>query len=227
MTPRPSRAPSAVALALAALALAACTDGRFEGGPAVDYALDLAGLGGADEAVAAEPVTTSIGPPLLVGYRAVRVALPSTGTRGQARYFVAPDGVEIGMNDGHLTRAIGLGVALQGMYLPDDSPHLTGFVQGARDGAVTDRVADYFVDGTILHDAYRCKLSYIPREGEKGIVAERCRRLFGGPGFDNTYWTEGDRIVCSLQWFHPEADKLQFFETAEQAQTLDLNSEGC
>lgn len=226
--PQPARRASRAGIAFLLLAaLAACTNGRLAGGPVLDYGLGLVGLGETPAPAAPAQAIESDGPPLLVGYRSVRVGLPSSGMRGQSRYYVAPDGVEIAMNNGFVTRAIGLGVDLKGMYLPVESPYLNDFVQGARDGAVTDRVADYYAKGDILHDSYRCALAYVPREGDKGIVTERCRRLVGGAGFRNTYWTEGNRVVCSLQWFHPQADPLQFFETAQQAQTLDLTEEGC
>ncbi len=230
MSHTPKRSSRAVSVLVGAVALvaglAACTNGKFQGGAALDFGLELVGLG-KDKAPAAEPVTTSIGPPLFVGYNAIRVAIPSTGTRGQSRYFVAPDGAEIAMQNGFVTRVIGLGIDLEGMFLPADGPYKATFVQAARDGTVTERVADYYRKGRIVHDSFRCALTYIPREEGKGIVSEQCRRIFGGPGFRNTYWTEGDRVVCSLQWFHPDADFLQFFETPQQAQTLDLNEQGC
>jgi len=212
--------------ALAVTALAACENGRFKSNPAFDYGLDLAGLG-REEIAAPVVAAPSVGAPLIVGYNAVRVAIPSVGNRGQSRYFVAPDGVEIATNNGMVTRVIGLGLDLQGMFLATDSPYLGNLVAAARRGATAERVADYYRKGEILHDTYRCALSYAPGAGKKGIVIERCRRFFGSSGFQNTYWTEDDRIVCSIQWFHPDADMLQFFETAEQAQSLDLRQQGC
>lgn len=206
--------------------LSACTNGKFNGGPVVDAGLDLFGYGKTAEP-APEEAAPSIGPPLIVGYRTTRVAIPSVGARGQSRYFVAPDGVEIAMNQGFVTRVVGLGVNLEGMFLPAESPYLNDFVDSARKGEVTDRTADYYRKGRILHDHFRCALTYVPREGTKGIVNEQCRRFFGGPGFRNTYWTDGGSIVCSLQWFHPDADPLQFFQTAQQAQSLDLTKQGC
>lgn len=218
------RAASFAAILFALAALAACTDGEFSGGPAVDLGLDLVGLG-EEEAQPPAPAL-SIGAPLIVGYNAIRVALPGTGTSGQSQTFAAPDGAQIAMNSGHVTRVIGLGVDLQGMFLPV-TPYAKGFVRAAQEGAITERVADYFKEGRIVHDIFRCSLVYVPSEGAKGVITEQCRRFFGGPGFRNTYWTEENRIICSLQWFHPEADFLQFFETEQQAQTLDLNRQGC
>jgi len=220
-----TRPAGTIATALLLAVMAGCTDGRLASSPILDYGMELVGLG-PDDAPPAE-AAPSIGPPLFVGYNTIRVALPNTENRGQSRNYVAPDGVEIAMNNGHVTRVIGLGLDLEGMYLPSEGPYVTGFVQAAREGAVTDRVADYFSKRQMIHDTFRCSLNYVPREGDKGIVNEQCRRFFGGPGFRNTYWTEGDRIVCSLQWFHPKADKLQFFETPAQAQRLDLTKEGC
>jgi len=206
--------------------LTACTNGRFNGGPILDTSLDLLGIG---KKVAQEPreEATTVGPPLIVGYKTARVALPNTRTKGKSRYFAAEDGVEIATNGGFVTRVVGLGLNLEGMFLPAESPYLNDFVGSARKGSVTDRIANYYRKGYILDDSFRCSLTYVPREGTKGIVNEQCRRSFGGPGFRNTYWTDGDRIVCSLQWFHPDADHLQLFETAAQAQTLDLNQQGC
>jgi len=209
-----------------AAGLSACVNGEFVSNPAIDLGLEVVGLGKKDEPVAVPPPTS--GAPLIVGYETTRVALPNTGPRGQSQYYVAPDGVEIAMNGSFVTRAIGLGFDLQGMYLPKDSPYTSGFVQAARENVVTDRVADYYRNGHILNDSFRCALTYVPRENGKGIVNEQCRRLFGGLGFRNTYWTEGDRVVCSLQWFHPDSTgQLQFFETAEQAQAIDLRQQGC
>ena len=224
---RPSTRCGGMIAVIALAGLTACSNGEFNSNPVFDYGLDLMGLGEEDEAPAPQP-TTSIGPPLYVGYKTIRVAIASTGSSGQSRTFVAPDGVEIAMNNGHVTQVIGLGLNLEGMYLPAESPYVTNFVQAARDETVTERTADYYVQRKIVHDTFRCALTYVPREGTKGIVNEQCRRFFGGPGFRNTYWTDEDRIVCSLQWFHPQAEQpLQFFETPEQAQTLDLNEQGC
>lgn len=214
-----------IAFALLLAALAGCTDGKFDSNPIFDYGLSLAGYG--PEASSLSDPAPSIGPPLFVGYKAARVGIPYTKNSGQSRVYAAPDGVEITMNNGHVTRVIGLGINLEGMYLPSDSPYTGNFVQAAREGSITERTADYFRKRQIFNDAFRCALNYVPREGDKGIVTEQCRRFFGGPGFRNTYWTEGDRVVCSLQWFHPDVDSLQFFETPEQAQRLDLNKEGC
>jgi len=217
---------AAIIAAVCLTGMVACTNGKFDGGPAVNFGLSLVGLGDDDPEPVADPVVSTEAP-LLVGYKAIRVAIPGTGTSGQSRTFVAPDGVEIAMNNGHVARVIGLGFDLQGMFLPADSPYTDNFVQAAREGALTERVADYYRKGFIVHDTFRCALNYVPREGDKGIVTEQCRRFFGGPGFRNTYWTTGDRITCSLQWFHPDADSMQFFETAQQAGTLDLNEQGC
>jgi len=211
--------------ALALAALAACENGRFMSNPILDFGLERVGLGrGAAKAPVEVP---SVGPPLIVGYNDIRVALPGVGERGPSRYYVASDGVEVGMNDGLVTRVIGLGLDLQGMYFAPDSPYLGNLVAAVRAQTVDERVADYYVKGRIVHDTYRCALSYAPGEGDKGVITEECRRFFGTSGFRNTYWTEGDRVVCSLQWFHPEADMLQFFETEQQAVSLDLRKQGC
>jgi len=211
--------------AIAIAALAACENGRFRSNPLLDFGLQAVGLGrGAAEAPVEQP---SVGPPLIVGYNDIRVGIPGTGARGESLYYVASDGVEIAMNSGNVTRVIGLGLDLQGMYLAPDSPYLGNLVAAARERTVAERVADYYVKGRIVHDTYRCGLSYAPGAGNRGVVTEQCRRFFGTSGFQNTYWVENDRIVCSLQWFHPDADMLQFFETAEQAKTLDLRRQGC
>lgn len=212
--------------ALALTALAACENGKFRSTPLIDYGRDLVGLG-KDKAPPPPEATTTIGPPLFVGFGTTRVALPGVGERGQSRYYVAADGAEIAMNNGILTRAIGLGLDLQGMYLAPDSPYLGNLAAAARAEETTERVADYYRQGRIVHDTYRCALSYTPRDGNRGKITELCRRFFGNSGFRNTYWTEGDRIVCSIQWFHPDAERLQFFETAEQAQSLDLRRQDC
>ena len=219
------RCPALPAVLVAAMAVAGCSNGKFVSNPVVDYALKTVGYG---EQEAPTPQTqVSIGQPLLVGYGAIRVAIPSVGRRGQSRYFVAPDGVEIATNEGFVTRVIGLGIDLQGMYLPVDSPYLGDFVGAARESAVTQRVAEYYRKGRITRDSYRCDLSFEERDGRKGIVNERCRRVFGDSGFLNRYWVDDGRIVCSTQWFNPDGDVLQFFETAEQATSLDLRTQDC
>ncbi len=205
--------------------LAACSNGKFNSNPALDLGLDYFGLG-KKPAPLPEP-EPSIGPPLLVGYNAIRVGIPGVGPRGQSLYYVAPDGVEIAMNNGFLTRVIGLGINLDGMYLPVESPYFNDFIGSARERVVTQRVAEYFRKGRITRDSYRCALSFDEGEGSKGVINEKCSRFFGDSGFTNRYWVEGDRIVCSTQWFHPDGDSLQFFETVEQATTLDLRRQGC
>jgi len=221
--PRGTHRVAIAALALAALA--ACENGRFRSNVLLDFGLKAVGLGqGTAEAPVERP---SIGPPLIVGYNDIRVGIPGVGKRGDSPYYIASDGVEIALNNGMVTRVIGLGLDLQGMYLAPDGPYLNDLVAAAREKAIGERVADYYVKGRIVHDTYRCALSYAPAEGNKGVVTEQCRRFFGTSGFRNTYWTENDRIVCSIQWFHPDADMLQFFDTAEQARTLDLRRQGC
>lgn len=207
------------------LGLAACTNGRFTSNPILDIGLDYVGLGEKPEP-APEPAP-SVGPPLIVGYNAIRVAIPGVGLRGQSQYFVAPDGVEIAMNNGFLTRAIGLGIDLQGMFLPVESPYFDGFVDAARNRSASERVAEYFLKGRITRDSYRCSLSISDNGSGKEQIDERCERYFDDGGFTNKYWVEDGEVVCSLQWFHPEGGFLQFFSTEVQATTLDLRSQGC
>ena len=215
----------ALAGAVAMAGLAACSNGKFNSNPVLDFGLNYVGLG-KKPAPTPEP-KPSIGPPLIVGYSTIRVGIPGVGPRGQSLYYVAPDGVEIATNKGFLTRVIGLGIDLEGMYLPADGPHLNDFIGSARERVVTQRVAEYFRKGRITRDSYRCALSFDEKDGGKGLIKEKCSRFFGDSGFTNRYWVEGDRIVCSTQWFHPDGDVLQFFETAEQAQSLDLRKQGC
>jgi hypothetical protein len=218
------KASSILLLVVAACALTACTNGEFNSNPALDYALRKAGLTKDAPLPEAKP---SVGRPLIVGYNDIRVAIPGVGKRGQSLYYVAPDGVEVAMNSGFVTRVTGLGIDLQGMYLPVDSPYLGDFIQAARDRAVADRVAEYYKKGRITRDSYKCALAYEEKADGKGLINEQCRRYFGDLGFRNRYWVEGDRIVCSTQWFHPDGDVLQFFETAAQATTIDLRKQGC
>jgi hypothetical protein len=211
--------------ALVVAALGACSNGKFKSNPAFDAALEYVGLG--KEAPPTPEAKPSVGPPLFVGYNAIRVGIPGVGLRGQSRYYVAPDGVEIAMNNGFLTRVIGLGIDLDGMFLPADGPHLNDFVGAAREGTVTQRVAEYFRKGRIIRDSYRCDLSFDSGDVSKGVINERCSRFFGDSGYTNRYWVEENRVICSLQWFHPDGGMLQFFDTPQQAQSLDLRKQGC
>jgi len=218
-------ATKALAGALVVAGLTACSNGEFDSNPVIDLGLDYLGYG--EKPAPLPDPKPSIGPPLLVGYQAVRVAIPGVGKRGQSQYYVAPDGVEIAMNNGFVTRVFGLGVNLEGMYLPVDGPYLNDFVGAARERAVTQRVAEYYRKGRITRDSYRCDLSFDGGETDKGLIKERCSRFFGDSGFTNRYWVEGGRVICSIQWFHPDGGRLQFFDTAAQAQTLDLRKQGC
>jgi hypothetical protein len=222
------KGPSALRmLALAGVALgtlAACTNGKFNSNPLFDLGLRAVGLA---DTPAAPEARESIGPPLIVGYNDIRVAIPGVGDRGQSAYFIAPDGVEIAMNGKFVTRVIGLGIDLEGMYLPIDSPYVGDFIDAARNRDVTSRVAEYYRKGRVTRDSYKCALTVMKEDGDKGVISERCRRFFDDEGFENRYWFDEGRIICSVQWFHPQGDVLQFFETAAQATSLDLRRQGC
>ncbi len=212
-------------LAFVIAGLAACTNGQFNSNPVFDYGLKLAGLGKKPEAAEVAP---SVGPPLIVGYKEIRVAIPGVGPRGRSDYFVAPDGVEIAMNGIFPVRVIGLGLDLEGMYLPADSPYVGDFVAAARANASSQRVFEYWRKGRISRESLRCDLSLQTLANGKNIINERCKKFFDDLGFSNRYWLdENDEIICSRQWFHPDADVLQFFKTSQQALSIDLRKDDC
>ncbi len=213
------------ALAFAIAGLAACTNGKFDSNPVFDYGLEYVGLG---KKAAPVEETASVGPPLIVGYQAIRVAIPGVGPRGQSNYFIAPDGVEIAMNGLFAVRVIGLGLDLEGMYLPADSPYTGDFVAAARANESSQRVVEFWKKGRISRESLRCDLSFETRTDGKNIINERCKKYFDDFSFNNRYWLdEKDEIICSSQWFHPDADVLQFFKTPQQALAIDLRTQDC
>jgi len=216
------------------IALSACSNGKFSYGRALG---DISGLTGVEtgfeekEAAAVIPAALTAaaeGPPLIVGFKAIRVALPLAGQSGPSKTYTSPDGVVIAMNNGFVTRATGLGIDLNGGYLPADSPWWTGLNEAASSGANSERVIEYWQRGRIKRDKFRCTLSANSREGGGSIIDETCKRYFEPFSFENRYWLKADgSIECSRQWIHPELDPLQFFGTEQQATTLDLTKNDC
>lgn len=221
----------AMRLAVCAVLLAgaaACSNGKLVSNPLIDSALGRVGLniGGAAPATAPAEIV-SIGPPLIVGYEAVRVALPLTSESGKSKLYLSPDGVEIATYNGFATRVTGIGVDLQGAFLDGEGIYAGDFVAAARAGGEGERIAEYWEKGRIRRDIYRCTMKLGTIESGREVIDETCKRVFGDYSFGNRYWLEGDQIICSRQWFHPQADFLQFFTSAEQATTIDLRSGNC
>jgi len=227
-----SRIP-ALAAAVCMLALAACSNGKFKYGKALG---DISGFTGVEtgleevDTAAAQAALTAAakGPPLIVGFKAIRVAIPLAGQSGPSQTYASPDGVVIAMNAGFVTRATGLGLDLNGSYLPADSPWWDGLEKAAANGASSDRVIEYWEAGRAKRDKFRCTLNATQRDGGGAVVDETCKRYFEPFSFVNRYWLKADNsIECSRQWVHPKLDPLQFFGTEQQAITLDLTKGGC
>ena len=216
------------------LGLSACSNGKFSYGRAFGDISSITGVKtGLEEDTPANVAPAALtaaaeGPPLIVGYKAIRVALPLAGKSGPSKTYVSPDGVVIAMNEGFVTRATGLGIDLRGSYLPFDSPWFTGLNGAAESNDTTERVIEYWEKGRSKRDRFRCSLVSQPRENGGSIVDETCKRYFEQFEFKNRYWlTADDSIECSRQWIHPKLEPLQFFGTEQQATTLDLTKNGC
>ena len=219
----------ALAAALCLTVLAGCSNGKFTYATAFRDAAEVLGYGD-DEAAEpfVPPTPDEPGPPLIVGFEDIRVALPYAGMSGRSKTYVSPDGVDIAMNQGFVTRATGLGVDLQGMYLTGDSPWLDGLWKAAFEGRSAERTAEYWKEERLERDKFRCTLSGTPREGGGLLVDETCKRYFEDFSFTNRYWLDANaQIECSRQWIHPRLAPLQFFRTEAQATSLDLTEEGC
>ena len=224
----------AVAAAVSLAVLTACSNGEFLYGRALGDVAKLTGysssLATVDDAATPQVAVTAApaGPPLIVGFNEIRVAIPLTGKSGQSQTYAAPDGVILSMNSGFVTRAIGLGIDMNGSYLPADSAWFTGLREASAEGATTDRVIEYWKEQRMKRDKFRCKLNSSAREGGGTLVDETCKRYFDPETFVNRYWLRVDGSVeCSRQWIHPRLDPLQFFGTEQQALTLDLTKNGC
>jgi len=189
---------SAVAAALSLLALTGCSNGDFIYGKALGDVANLTGVStGLEEIDTATPevaVTAAPeGPPLIVGFKEIRVAIPLAGKSGESLTYAAPDGVVLlSMNNGFVTRVIGLGTDMNGSYLPADSAWYTGLSTAAADGATTDRVIEYWEDHRIKRDKFRCKLTSSVREGGGELIDETCKRYFEPENFVNRYWVRAD-----------------------------------
>lgn len=215
------------ALTLTAALLAGCSNGKFDYATSLNDLRSIAGLGVPSQKAAAIPAPSEPGPPLLVGFENIRVAIPYAGPSGPSKTYVAEDGVTIAMNSGFVTRATGIGFDMNASYLPQDSGWLTDFAGAAKAGASADRIVEYWKQGRIERDQFHCTLSAEPRPGGGLVVDESCKRYFEPSGFDNRYWLDtGGQIECSRQWIHPRLSPLQFFRTRQQAQ-LDLTKQGC
>lgn len=219
--------------ALGLLALSACSNGEFLYGRALGDIAEITGVSTGLEKVdtaAAEVAVTAApaAPPLIVGFEAIRVAIPFAGASGPSQTYASPDGVVIAMNNGFVTRVIGLGVDMNGSYLPADSAWFEGLAAASARDASSDRVIEYWEKGRIKRDKFRCTLTATPRESGGTLVDESCKRYFEPETFVNRYWMRADDSVeCSRQWIHPKIDPLQFFGTEQQALTLDLTKNGC
>lgn len=214
--------------------LSACSNGKFTFGNALGDISRVTGVKtGLEEetessVVPASLTATAEGPPLIVGFKDIRVALPLVGRSGSSKIYTSPDGVVIAMNNGFVARATGLGIDLSGSYFEAHSPWLSGLKAAATEGSTTDRVIEYWEQGRVKRDKFHCTLSETPRETGGKIVDETCKRYFEDFSFVNRYWLrENGRFECSRQWIHPKLDPLQFFRTEQQATTLDLIDGGC
>jgi len=213
--------------------LSSCSNGKFIYGKALGDISSLTGVTTGLEEV--DPTLNEVavtaaakGPPLIVGFNAIRVAIPLAGASGESLTYAAPDGVVIAMNKGFVTRTSGLGTDLNGAYLPANSPLFAGLGKAAAENAQIDRIFEYWEKSRVKHDSFRCSLKAKPRENGGSIIDETCKRFFKDEGFTNRYWTKADdTIECSRQWIHPKLAPLQFFETEQQALSLDLTESGC
>lgn len=223
----------ALTAATSLLALSACSNGEFLYGKALGDVSKLTGFSTGyeelDPSLSEVAVTKApAGPPLIVGFEAIRVAIPLAGASGESQTYAAPDGVVIAMNRGFVTRATGLGVDLNGSYLPANSAWFGGMAQAAKNGETSDRVIEYWEQSRLKRDKFRCSLTATPREGGGTLVDESCKRYFEPETFVNRYWVKADdTIECSRQWINPKLSPLQFFSTEQQALTLDLTKNGC
>ena len=205
-------------VAISLMTLTACSNGKFTYGKAFGDLSTITGVktglevynASASQGTAAAPAPT--GPPLIVGFEEIRVALPYAGDSGDSKTYVSPDGVTLAMTSGFVTRATGLGIDMNGTYLPSDSPWFKGLKQAANENASTDRVVEYWEKGRIKRDKFRCTLVSSARDGGGSIIDETCKRFFEPETFVNRYWIAADNTVeCSRQWLHPKLAPLQFF----------------
>lgn len=225
---------SIITAVICLLGLSACSNGKFAFGDALGDVSRITGVKTGLEAetessVAPAALTEAAeGPPLIVGFKAIRVAIPLVGKSGVSKTYASPDGVVIAMNEGFIGRATGLGIDLRGSYLPADSPWFTGLKDAAEKNRTTERVIEYWEQQRTKRDKFQCTLAQSPRESGGTIIDETCKRYFEAFEFKNRYWLAADgSIECSRQWIHPKLDPLQFFRTEQQATTLDLTQNGC
>ena len=222
-----------VASIVSLTAVIGCSNGKFIYGKALGDISSLTGvttgLEETDPTLNEVAVTARAeGPPLIVGFNEIRVAIPLAGRSGESLTYVAPDGVVIAMNKGFVTRTSGLGTDLNGSYLPFDSPLFNGLGKAANDNAQINRVFEYWEESRAKRDSFSCSLNIKPRETGGSVIDETCKRYFEDEGFVNRYWIKADdTIECSRQWIHPKLAPLQFFETEQQALSLDLTKSGC
>ncbi len=214
-------------------AIAGCSNGKFIYGKALGDISSLTGVTTGFEET--DPVRNEVGvtaaaegPPLIVGFNEIRVAVPLAGQSGESLTYVASDGFVIAMNKGFVTRTSGLGTDLNGSYLPANSPLFGGLAKAANESAQIERVYEYWEKSKAKKDTFSCSLKAKPRENGGSVVDEMCKRYFEDEGFVNRYWIKADdTIECSRQWIHPKLAPLQFFSTEQQALSLDLTKNGC
>lgn len=223
------RATTIIAATSALLALAACSNGEFAYSSGWEDFKTITGYGTPDAEQAAEQqASQASGAPLIVGFEAIRVALPYAGDSDGSKTYSSRDGVTIAMNSGIVTRATGLGIDMNGTYMSVDNPFLGNLVKAAQSGNSSDKVVEYWEQRRLKRDTFRCKFSIQPRKDGGSVIDEACKRYFEPTGFVNRYWIDAeDRIECSRQWIHPSLSPLQFFSTVQQALELDLTKNGC
>ncbi len=224
----------AVCSAICFSILSACSNGDFIYGKALGDISQITGVSTGLEpkedtlprGIAATAAAS--GPPLIVGFNDIRVAIPLVAESGQSLTYVAPDGFVISMNKGFVTRTSGLGTDLNGVYLPADTPIFAGLNKAAKDELTIERIYEYWEKSRIKQDTVRCEFTSRPRKNGGAVIDEICSRYFEDKAFTNRYWTKADdTIECSRQWIHPKLAPLQFFSTDQQALTLDLTQNGC
>jgi len=98
---------SILAVSVSLFGLSACSNGKFSFGDALG---DISRVTGVKTGLEAETESTESnvapasltsaaeGPPLIVGFKAIRVAIPLAGKSGLSKVYASPDGVVIVMN---------------------------------------------------------------------------------------------------------------------------------
>ena len=156
-----------------------------------------------DYGVTAEEMRAA--PALWIGvdYLDAKLAMPRTHVSGGADVFLSADGVELVRRGPVLTRFVGVGVDLDGVFVGEADPAFTGYGPAAASGETYTRRYHY-------RDAQkRIVAQVLCSAAGADPVIETCQTLNAELRIENRYWLDaGGAVARAEHWTGPGAPVL-------------------